>query len=111
MRKLSPRRKEDDEKSREAFGSPQEIEGRLIKRKKLPENLNIFQICLCWQESKADFVCFPNCKQAYIPQHLFLASLTPLFPIYDDGDDDDNNIDNNNRAAMSWIENTRNILW
>lgn len=43
MRKLRPRGKEEDEKSREAFGSPQEIEGRLIKRKKLPENLNIFK--------------------------------------------------------------------
>lgn len=41
MRKLRPRGKEEDEKSREALGSPQEIEGRLIKRKKLSENLNI----------------------------------------------------------------------
>ena len=47
MRKLRPRGKEENEKSREALGSPPKIEGRLIKRKELSENLNILQICLC----------------------------------------------------------------
>lgn len=47
MKKLRPRGKEEDEKTREALGSPQEIEGRLIKRKELSENLNILQRCLC----------------------------------------------------------------
>lgn len=46
MGKLRPRRKEEDEKSRKAFGAPQGIEGSFIKRKKFSENLNIFQICL-----------------------------------------------------------------